>query len=75
MYLEDPAPANCAGVTQETAPLLSTLLSAPGSIGRCLEHIPRMKTCVFQPCLNHPDIPLRAQKGLIANGMVFCILI
>lgn len=75
MYLEDPALANCAGVAQEAAPLLSTLLSAPGSTGGCLEHVPRMNTCVFQSCLNHPDIPLRAQKGVIANGMRFCILI
>lgn len=60
MYLEDPGLASCAGVTQEAAPLLSTPLSAPGSIGGCLEHVPRMKACVFQSCLNHPDIPLRA---------------
>lgn len=60
MHLEDPALASCAGVTQEAAPLRSTPLSAPSSIGGRLEHIPRMKTCVFQSRLNHPDVPLRA---------------
>lgn len=60
MYLEDRALANGAGVTPEAAPLLSTLLSAPDSGGGCSEHAPRMKTCVFQSCLNHPDVPLRA---------------